>query len=188
MSAERGIVVLSGPPCAGKSSIGRLLTRAPDRGRRAYIAVDAVFDLLFPGSDRNRDDRMSAYDLSHLLARGLYERGVTPVLECTYARVGQRSSLATALADLPAVPLWIIEIEVSAEEALRRFRTRHQATDLDEDLLRERVENFPYGAQGLHLVSVPDSPPEALVGQIDDWLYGVPEPVRRDLWVGAGRE
>jgi predicted kinase len=184
-----GIVVLSGPPCAGKSSVGRLLRRdESDRCRRTYVAVDAVFDLLFPDSDRNRGDRMLAYDSAHLLARGLCERGLTPVLECTYARAEQRSSLAAALADMPTVPLWIVEIEVSAAEAVRRFRARDEATDLDEDLLRERVENFPYGDQALRLVSSPDSPPEALADRIDDWLRGSPEPAQPDLWVAAGRD
>jgi len=84
--------------------------------------------------------------------------------------------------------LWIVEVEVSAKEAVRRFRARDQATDLDEDLLRERVENFPYGEQGLRLVSSRDSPPEALADRINDWLRGSPAPARGDLWVAAGRD
>ncbi len=51
---------------------------------------------------------MLAYDAAHVLGRLLVERGVTTVLECTYARREQRVSLLEALADKPAAPLWVV--------------------------------------------------------------------------------
>lgn len=41
-------------------------------------------------------------------------------------------------------PLWVVEFVVTADEAVRRFRERHEATDLDEAAVRERVDNFSY--------------------------------------------
>lgn len=83
-----GVLVLSGPPCSGKSSVGRLLAADPSSlgARRIHIEVDSIFSLLLSGSDRSKDDRMLAYDAAHLLARMLLTRGRTVVLECTYAR------------------------------------------------------------------------------------------------------
>ena len=121
-----GVLVLSGPPCSGKSTVGRVLASgaSSSRPQRLHIEVDSLFDLLLPRSDRNRDDRMLAYDSAHLLARMFLERGTTAVLECTYARIEQRLSLVDALAGVPAAPLWVVECFVSPEEAVRRFRRR----------------------------------------------------------------
>jgi predicted kinase len=73
--------------------VARALAGESTRSGRILIEVDGLFLLLFPDSDRNRRDRMLAYDGAHALARVLLERGHTPVLECTYARREQRASL-----------------------------------------------------------------------------------------------
>jgi predicted kinase len=178
--------VLAGPPCAGKSSVGRVLATRSSHRRTIYLEVDALFSLLLPGSDRNREDRMLGYDAAHVLARMLVEGGDTAILECTYARHEQRASLLKAMADIPAAPLWVVEFSVSPDEAVQRFRRRHQATDLDEASVRERVENFPYSDQALHLESSAAGPDD-LASQIVTWLQSRPGSVDRDLWVEAGR-
>jgi predicted kinase len=132
------------------------------------------------------EDRMLAYDASHVLARMFLEQGLTPVLECTYARRRQRSSLLEAIADLPDAPLWVVEFFVSTDEAVQRFRSREQETDLDEILVREHVETFPYSDMVLRLPSAAATPND-LASQIVEWLQGAPEPVHRDLWVEAGK-
>ena len=55
--SDSGILVLTGPPCAGKSSVGRVLAADSSREREAYLEVDALFSLLLPRSDRSRQDR-----------------------------------------------------------------------------------------------------------------------------------
>lgn len=105
--SDNGVLVLIGPPCAGKSAIGRTLASSPPSGtgrRRIYLEVDSLFSLLLPGSDRNRDDRMLGYDAAHLLARMLLDQRQMPVLECTYSRRQQRASLLQAFADTPDTP------------------------------------------------------------------------------------
>lgn len=91
---ENGVLVLTGPPCSGKSSVGRLLSADRSQRRRTYIEIDSLSWLLVRDSDRNRRDRMLAYDAAHAVARVLLERGQTVVLECTYSRLEQRLSLA----------------------------------------------------------------------------------------------
>ncbi len=186
--ADNGVLVLSGPPCSGKSSVGRVLATdsSSSRHRRIHIEVDSLFALLLPESDRSRDDRMLAYDAAHLLARMLLERGKTVVLECTYARLEQRVSLVEALTDMPEAPLWVVEFFISPGDAVQRFGQRNEATDLDEGLVRERAEGFPYFDQALRLVSSVAAP-EALAQDVTAWLRHQPQSVQRDLWAEAGR-
>lgn len=129
---------------------------------------------------------MLAYDAAHLLARMLLKRGITTVLECTYARLEQRVSLLKALADTPAASLWVVEFFISPDDAVQRFRQRHQATDLDESLVRERAESFPYFGQALRLMSSAAAP-EALAREVAEWLRQQPQSVQRDLWAEVGR-
>lgn len=181
-----GVLVLTGPPCAGKSSVGKVLATGSSRSGRHLIEVDSVFSLLLPESDRNRDDRMLGYDAAHVLARLLLERGQTPMLECTYSRLQQRASLLTAMADIPAAPLRVVEFFVSPDDAVQRFRRRHQATDLNEQLVRERAETFPYCDQALRLMSSAAAPDE-LADQITTWLRDQPGSIQRDQWAEAGK-
>jgi len=187
--SDNGVLVLTGPPCAGKSAIGRALTNGPSPGtrrRRIHVEIDSLFSLLLPGSDRNRDDRMLGYDAAHLLARMLLDQGQTPVLECTYSRRQQRASLLQAFANTPDPPLWVVEVAVCPDEAVLRFQRRHQATDLHERLVHERARTFPYSDQALQLASATVTP-DNLAQQITAWLRLQPESVDRARWAEAGR-
>ncbi|MGY2701000.1 AAA family ATPase [Nocardioides sp. HB32] len=173
-----GVLLLSGPPCSGKSSIGRLLV-----ADRVHLEVDALFDVLLPGSGRGREDRMLAYDAAHVLARLALDRGRDVLLECTYARREQRASLVAAA---PDTPLWVVEIHVPPDEAVRRFRGRRQETDLDEASVRERAAAFPYSDQAFRLTSAAAAPADH-ARAVAAWLRGGPPPVRPDSWAAAGR-
>lgn len=184
---SNGVVVLSGPPCSGKSTVGAgmLTQQAPQQRRWMGLQVDAVFDLLFPASDRNRDDRMRAYDGAHLLARMFLDMEEVVVLECTYARRDQRASLVNALAGSTAA-MWVVEFLVSGDEAVDRFRARRQVTDLDDELVRERVDSFPYSDEALHIVSSSGTT-EDHVRTILSSLQQGGDPIDREAWVRAGR-
>jgi predicted kinase len=128
---------------------------------------------------------MLAYDAAHAVARAAWERGRSPILECTYARLEQRASLLAALADVPLAPLWVVELVVTPDDAVERFRERAQATDLDERLVRERAEAFPYSGDALRIESATAAPDE-LACQIARWWAAQPSPVDREGWAEAG--
>ncbi|WP_129667763.1 AAA family ATPase [Phytoactinopolyspora endophytica] len=185
---KNGVLVLSGPPCSGKSDVGRVLAPDWSRTSRHYIAVDSIFSLLLPGSERSMPDRMLAYDAAHTLARMLFDRGRTPILECTYSRRRQRASLVQALADIPGAPLWVVEFSVPPDEAVDRYRhsPSHQATDLTEQLVRERALTFPYSEQALQVASATASA-VALARDVTAWLRDQPASIDRDRWAAAGK-
>lgn len=154
--------------------------------RRTHIEIDILFDVLFPQSARGRDDRMCAYDRAHLLARMFVDRGETAVLECTYARHDQRASLVDALVGSFS-PLWVIEFFVTPDEAVGRSRGRSQATDLDDEMVRERAEAFPYSDEAFRVVSS-TTDPEDHASAIAAWLKQDPRPVDQESWVQVGRD
>jgi predicted kinase len=180
-----GLVVVAGPPCEGKSSVARLLAQESWGVDNLLIEVDDLFSALLPQSDRNRSDRMLAYDAAHTVARAAWERDRSPVLECTYARLEQRASLVAVLADIPQAPLWVVELVVTPDEAVERFRERVQGTDLDERLVRERAEAFPYSGNALRIESATAAPDE-LARQISEWWGDQPSPVDLQAWAEAG--
>jgi predicted kinase len=180
-----GVLVLSGPPCSGKSSVGRLLAAGAAGRQRVAVEVDLLFDLLLPCSDRNRDDRMLAYDAAHAVAGACLDRGRMPVLECTYSRRAQRAGLVEALAAHPSAPLWVVELTVTADDAVARWRGRSQETDLTEHLVRSRAETFPACDHALRLDSAAATPSD-LARQIETWLEHEPHPVEPRAWAEAG--
>lgn len=187
MGDRTGVVVLSGPPCSGKSSVGRALRGRPGEASRwGHLEVDALFSLLLPGSDRSREDRMVAYDAAHHLTGMLLARGTTVVLECTYARRDQRAGLRDALADLPSAQLWVVELFVAPDTAVRRFRARDEATDLDERSVHERAAAFPYLDQAYRLTASTSTPSE-LAEELLGWWRTGPPAVDPHAWVHAGR-
>jgi len=175
------VLVLSRPPCAGKSSVGRALMGLLDADERwVYLEVDALFLFLTPR------DRMLAYDAAHALARLLLERGRTPVLECTYSRREQPTRLLREMAD-HASPLWVVEFEVSADDAVSRFHRRHQASDLTEQLVQERAQSFPRYDQALQLSSTATTVQDT-ARQIVDWLAQPPPAASRSRWAATGKD
>lgn len=182
---DAGVLVLAGPPCAGKSSVGRAFAQA-SREREVYLEVDALFSMLLPRSGRSRQDRMVAYDAAHALARTLVMHQHTAILECTYARREQRASLLEALSTVPSCTVRVVEFVISPDEAAQRFRQRREATDLDETSLRERVENYPYwdGAHRVDSCSADD--PHTLADQIVTWRQRDPAPSDWIEWIDLG--
>ncbi|TWE10402.1 hypothetical protein BKA23_2762 [Rudaeicoccus suwonensis] len=132
---------------------------------------------------------MLAYEVAHAMALALIERGRIPVVECTYSRRWQRESLARILQALPSTTaVHVVECVVSVEEGVRRFRAsaEHQATDLTEQLVRERATDYPYTREALQLRS-DTGEPEQLAQVAQSWLSAQPIPVNVESWVAAGK-
>jgi predicted kinase len=180
------VLVLAGPPCAGKSTVGRLVAKQQPDQAVSFVQVDTLFDLLLPESDRGRDDRSLAYEAAHSLVGTLLQHDRSCVLECTYARRDQRASLSRALAGFAAPPLHLVELTVTTDDALARFGSRHDATDLDEVSLRERVENYPYWT-GAHQLQSGSGTPETLAQRIVSLMARSALAVDARDWTNAGR-
>ncbi|MCW2787693.1 MAG: hypothetical protein JWP74_4210 [Marmoricola sp.] len=98
----------------------------------------------------------------------------------------ERASLVDALARVRPVPLRVVELSVSPEVAVDRFRgsPTHQATDLNEQLVSERARTFPYSDQALQL-SRTDSP-EELAERVTHRLSERPLSVDANRWAETG--
>jgi hypothetical protein len=80
-----------------------------------------------------------------------------------------------------------VELFVTGDEAVRRFRRRAEDTDLNEESVRERAEAFPYSALAHRLGSAGATPPE-LARDVTEWLAEEPPAIDPMLWAAAGRE
>ena len=79
----------------------------------------------------------------------------------------------------------MVELVVTPDEAAERFRSRDQATDLDERLVRERVGAFPYSDQAVQIESGTAAAAE-LARRISTWRAHGPSPVDREVWAAGG--
>ncbi len=75
---------------------------------------------------------------------------------------------------------------MTADEAVSRFRKRSQVTDLDDELVAERVDDFHYSDGALRLRSS-EGTPEEHARSIQTWLDGFPQSLDPELWSRAGR-
>lgn len=81
----------------------------------------------------------------------------------------------------------MVELVISPDEAVERFRQRREATDLDETALRERVENYPYWEGAYRIDSCSAGGPHTLADQIVAWRQGDPAPSDWIEWIERGR-
>ena len=82
---------------------------------------------------------------------------------------------------MQAAPLWVVELFVSPDVAVQRFLARQQATDLDDRLVRERAEAFPYSDDALRLTSSAAAPGDLA---IDHGVVDPPAPISGPSFVG----
>lgn len=139
------LIVLTGPPCSGKSTLAGQL--APIFGA-IVLDVDQIREIVIPNSQQSQEDRNIAYRCMHLVAQKLLEVGAnTVILTATYSRRNPRQWLRS-LADNMSVRVCVLACQVSPEIAIARFRARkpgHPAVDLTEDSVQRQVMDYPYG-------------------------------------------
>jgi predicted kinase len=144
------LIVFSGPPCSGKTTLAAQLhaeTRLP------HLAIDNILRRVLPGSSFEEADRDLAYRVLQLIVEYLLAETRGVIVDGTFAR-------ATHLEDLEAVArgcearLFLIECKVEVDVAVGRFRDRagqHPAVDLDEGRVALLNRTYPYRNKGLVL-------------------------------------
>lgn len=155
-----GLVVVSGPPCSGKSTLARALAAATELVR---LEMDEFRARLLPASTQAEADRDLAYRAMHLSAELLVRAGLWPVLDATYARAASRLGLESVSRTTTA-GIYLIECRVDPAMAVSRFEARgssHPAVDLTTARVERLVIDYPYCGSGL-TVSPDDAGPSAL--------------------------
>lgn len=138
------LLVICGPPCAGKSTLAKSLG---DAHRAPVLDVDEMREVLLPHSDHSEQDRNTAYRAMHFAAARLIGAGAREVLlVATYARLEVREWLGAAARDCLA-GVSVVGCRVSPEVAVDRFVSRkagHPATDLSPARVRRLAETYNY--------------------------------------------
>jgi predicted kinase len=138
------LLVLSGPPCSGKSTLAAAL-----RQRLGGVAldVDDIRTALIPGSQQSEADRDAAYAELHSRAKRLLRDGVSPViLSATYTRLAQRCRLAAMASEVGAAAL-VVQCAIDPGVAVARFAVRpagHAAVDLTADAVRTAAAAYAF--------------------------------------------
>ncbi len=151
------VIVFSGPPCSGKSTLAENLAR---RLNLPHLQMDQIRTILLPHSQHKKADREVAYRAMHLLTEQLILHDVSVILDATYGPSEQRQSLE-ALIYRTHAHLYLIECRVPPDVAVSRFaslRSNHPAVDLTEERVRVLTSNFPYFDKGLPLDTTLDLP------------------------------
>ena len=149
------LIVLTGPPCSGKSTLaGRL---AAIFGA-LVLDIDQIRESVIPNSRQSQEDRDIAYRCMHLVSEKLLEVGAnTVILTATYSRRNPRQWLRS-LVDNKSAQVGVLACRVSPEIAIARFRSRqpgHPAVDLTEDLVQRQVMDYPYGLANVVECAIP---------------------------------
>lgn len=160
------LVVIAGPPCAGKSTLSRAVARNYAFRR---LEMDAILSRLIPQSDRRESDRLIAYRAMLLTAAELLSYAHSVVIDATFTSPECRNELKNCAAESGA-KVRLIQCRIAPEVAVSRFRRRtgHSAVDLDRERVRLLAEEYPYEAFGLILDT--DVPLRDCLKKIDTYL------------------
>ena len=161
------IIVVSGPPCSGKSTFGDLL--ASRRGI-VHLEMDAVRVRLLPDSAHTRQDRAVAYRAMHLGAELLAASCATVIVNACYGRAEDLSDLEEA-AGRAGAALYLIECTVPPEIAVERARQRwgnHPGVDLTPERVIELVSGYPFSGEGVTVDST--LPIDTALAKVEEYL------------------
>src|ERR1700754_994514 len=113
------LVILCGPPCTGKSTIGAELQR---RLEFTHLDVDELRQQLLPDSDQRIEDRDIAYRKMHWFAEKLLQAGKSVIVNATYNRAVHRRELAAILKTVLGRAA-LIQCRAPLETVISRFNS-----------------------------------------------------------------
>jgi len=182
METRPRLIVLSGPACSGKTTLGERL--APLLGA-PHLQMDATRARLMPDSSHTRQDRRIAYRAMAFAAELLLGRGQPVILDAQYGRAEDRREVEETAARV-AAPLYLVECRIALPLAVRRFAERGPDAvrlDLTEERVLADARAFPYSGRGLLIDTAAQSMEQSLAAIVGYLESGVP--LRAREWSGA---
>jgi len=178
---QRRLIVFSGPPCSGKTTLAESLAF---RTGIPYVQMDSLRHRLLPDGDHGKEQRDIAYRAVHLIAEAILRLDHPAILDATYGPDEHRQELEQ-IARQEEAPVFLVECRVTPETAARRFRKRapgHPAVDLTPERVAALVRDYPYSGEGLAVDT--EGSIETCLAHIESYLISGP-PVRLGVWSAA---
>jgi predicted kinase len=144
------LIVIAGPPCSGKSTLGAALAR---RYGIPHLSMDATRQRILPHAAHTRADREAAYRAMHFAAELLLLAGAGVLLDAPYGHPEDRADLRSIIAASSA-DCKLVECRISPAMAVARFRERGSDAarpDLSEEVVARAAREYDYTSQGLAL-------------------------------------
>ncbi len=167
------LIVLSGPACSGKTTLGERL--APLLGA-PHLQMDAVRARLMPHSSHTRQDRRIAYRAMALAAELLLSRNQPVILDAQYGHVEDRRDVEQVVMRT-AASLYLVECKIAPAAAAARFEKRGPDSvrlDLTADRVIADARAFSYSGRGLLLDTAAQSIDTALAAIVRYLESGAP--------------
>jgi predicted kinase len=143
------LVVFGGPPCSGKSTVGKMLGWP-------HLEMDAVRVRVLPESEHTREDRSAAYRAMLMMAEKILEVTDTAIVDGGFGHVEDREDCEAVCARTKA-KLYVVEFTVPLGMALMRNaerRAAHPGLDLDDARVMEIIAGYPWTRVGITVDSL----------------------------------